>query len=188
MNDKRTDGMTIAVLALQGAFAEHEGMLTELGVRTVQLRQKKDLEQAFNGLVLPGGESTVQTKLLKELDMYDVLREKILSGLPVLGTCAGMILLADAFRTFPAAVKRNAYGRQLGSFQCEASVKGVGNFPLTFIRAPYFTELGKDVEVLAQVKNHIVGARYKKQIALAFHPEVTGNTEIHQYFLRLCKT
>ncbi len=179
--------MTIAVLALQGAFAEHAQMLSGLGVQTVQLRQKRDLEQDFDGLVLPGGESTVQTKLLKELDMYDALRERILSGLPVLGTCAGMILLANVFRTFPAAVKRNAYGRQLGSFQCQAPVKGVGTFPLTFIRAPYFTEVGEDVEVLARVEEHIVGARYNNQIALAFHPEVTGNTAIHQYFLGLCK-
>lgn len=187
MSDKKTSGIRIGVLALQGAFEEHAAVLSKLGAEAVQLRQKKDLEQEFGGLVLPGGESTVQTKLLRELDMYDIIKDKILSGLPVLGTCAGMILLADAFQTFPAVVKRNAYGRQLGSFQCEAPVKGVGTIPLTFIRAPYFTEVGEGVEVLAQVENHIVAARYKNQIALAFHPEVTESTAMHQFFLEMCK-
>lgn len=110
----------IGVLALQGAFIEHEQMLNQLGVRCVELRQKKDLDADYQGLVLPGGESTVQTKLLKELDMYDTIKAQIESGMPVLGTCAGMILLVNTFKTFPGEVKRNAYGRQLGSFNVNA--------------------------------------------------------------------
>ena len=116
--------MTVAVLALQGAFAEHEKVLKRLGVNCIELRQAKDLETPYNGIILPGGESTVQGKLLKELDMFDPLKAEIQEGLPVLATCAGLILLAEKlsnddhiyFGTMPVTVRRNAYGRQLGSF------------------------------------------------------------------------
>lgn len=115
--------MTIAVLALQGAFIEHEQMLQKLGVHTIELRQASDLQKDFDGIILPGGESTVQGKLLHDLNMFEPLKEKIESGIPVLATCAGMILLASDiaeqdetyFETIPMTVKRNAYGRQLGS-------------------------------------------------------------------------
>ena len=111
--------MTIAVLAVQGACAEHEQMLDRLGVSHIELRKKQDLDQPFDGLILPGGESTVQGKLLKELDMFDTLRQRLGDGLPVLATCAGLILLADTlvndekswFQTLPVTVRRNAYGR-----------------------------------------------------------------------------
>ena len=116
--------MRIGVLAVQGAFAEHIRVAEELGVECVELRQGRDVEQTFDGLILPGGESTVQGKLIRELDMYDRLKEKIADGMPVLATCAGLILLAEKiidsgtvhFGTLPAVVRRNAYGRQLGSF------------------------------------------------------------------------
>ena len=116
--------MKVAVLAVQGAFIEHEKALERLGVETVELRKAEDLEQDFDGLVLPGGESTVQSRLLKELSMFEPLKKKIEEGLPVLATCAGLILLAQnisndenrCFATLPVTVKRNAYGRQLGSF------------------------------------------------------------------------
>lgn len=173
----------IGVLALQGAFAEHEAMLHRLGAETVQLRQRKDLEQTYDGLVLPGGESTVQAKLLHELGMFEILQMQIQQGIPVLATCAGMILLANHFQTFPGKVKRNAYGRQLGSFQCVGQLTGIGEIPMTFIRAPYFTEVDKQVQVLARVDNRIVAARYQNQLALAFHPEVTDNDNVHRYFL-----
>ena len=185
--------MKIGVLALQGAFIEHEKMLEKLGADCVELRKAEDLEQDFDGLVLPGGESTVQGKLLRELGMYEILKEKIENGMPVLATCAGMILLAEKlendelkhFGTLPVCVKRNAYGRQLGSFHMEAEVKGIGIVPMTFIRAPYVESAGNDVEVLAVVEGKTVGVRYGNQIAFAFHPELDEDTRIHKKFLNM---
>lgn len=183
--------MKIAVLALQGAFIEHEKMLQSLGAETIELRKKEDLEQHYDGLVLPGGESTVQGKLLKELDMFDTLKQQIEQGLPVLATCAGLILLSKnlandtrrCFQTLPVTVKRNAYGRQLGSFYAEEEVKGIGTFPMTFIRAPYIEQAAEDVEVLAKVNGNIVAVRYKNQIGVSFHPELSQDTRIHRMFL-----
>lgn len=185
--------MKIAVLAVQGAFIEHEQMLEKLGAECVELRKKEDLDQAYDGLVLPGGESTVQGKLLKELGMFDRLKEQIEQGLPVLGTCAGLILLAEKlgndqrsyFQTLPVVVKRNAYGRQLGSFYVESEWKGIGIVPMTFIRAPYIESVSEGVDVLAQVDGHIVAVRYENQLALSFHPELDQNLSIHQYFLQM---
>ena len=185
--------MKIGVLALQGAFIEHEKMLGKLGADCVELRKAEDLEQDFDGLVLPGGESTVQGILLRELEMYEILKEKIENGMPVLATCAGMILLAEKlendelkhFRTLPVCVKRNAYGRQLGSFHTEAEVKGIGTVPMTFIRAPYVESAGNDVEVLAVVEGKTVGVRYGNQLAFAFHPELDEDTRIHKKFLNM---
>ena len=127
---------TIAVLALQGAFIEHEQRLQSLGCTTIELRQAADLARPFDGLVLPGGESTVQAKLLHDLGMFEPLRQRIAEGLPALGTCAGLILLAAHFRTLPVTVRRNAYGRQLDSFRTEGEVAGIGQVPMTFIRRP----------------------------------------------------
>ena len=131
--------MKVAVLAVQGAFIEHEKVLETLGVESFEIRQKKDLENDFSGIILPGGESTVMGKLLKELDLFEPILEKIKGGLPVLGTCAGLILLAEKlsndenvyFGTLPVTVKRNAYGRQLGSFYTEEEVKDVGKIPIS---------------------------------------------------------
>lgn len=183
--------MTVAVLALQGAFLEHEQMLKKLGANYFEIRQKKDLDRSFDALILPGGESTVMRKLLLELDIYDALKEKILSGLPVFGTCAGLILLADeveagvpCFGTMNITAKRNAYGRQLGSFHyAEGEFVGIGTFPMEFIRAPYVESVSDGVEVLAEVDGCIVGVRYGKQLAVAFHPELGGDHRIHQWFL-----
>lgn len=202
--------LKIAVLAVQGAFIEHEKMLEQLGAECIELRQAADCEQDFDGLVLPGGESTVQNKLLRELGMYDILKAKIDAGLPVLATCAGMILLADTignddmrcFGTLPVTVRRNAYGRQLGSFSGMHDFAGIGEFEMRFIRAPYVEKInesasasapadekaaGSDsVHILGTVENRIVGVEYKNQIALAFHPELTDDTRIHEKFLKLC--
>lgn len=187
--------MKIAVLAVQGAFIEHEKALQRLGAETVELRKAEDLEQDFDGLVLPGGESTVQSRLLKELSMFEPLKEKVEEGLPVLATCAGLILLAQnvsndekrGFATLPVTVKRNAYGRQLGSFYYEGEIKGIGTYPMEFIRAPYIESVGDDVEILAEVEEKIVGVAYKNQLAFSFHPELTGNDKIHEKFLELIK-
>ena len=199
--------MKIGVLAVQGAFIEHEKKLEELGVEHFEIRQKKDLLQDFDGLILPGGESTVMGKLLKDLDLFDTLHEKIQNGLPVLGTCAGLILLASditrdnssdisnqnqhtpsvlQFSTLPVKVKRNAYGRQLGSFSTTADVKHIGNIPLRFIRAPYIESVDDNVEILAEVDGNIVAVQYQNQIGLAFHPELTQDLLVHRYFVSLC--
>ena len=189
--------MKIGVLAVQGAFIEHERMLARLGVECIELRKKSDItEKALDGLVLPGGESTVQGKLLRELDMFDSIKALIEKGTPVLATCAGMILLASHIAddstvhlgTLPVTVKRNAYGRQLGSFVTKSEFKGLGNFEMTFIRAPYVEKTESDeVEVLAEVGKKIVAVRYKNQIALAFHPEVGEDSRIHKIFLKMIK-
>ncbi len=171
--------MKIGVLALQGAFIEHVKALEELGYSTKTLRSHADLS-SLDGIVLPGGESTVQMKLLKETGMYEGMKTMIENGLPTLGTCAGLILLASSiegqdetcFSTLPVSVKRNAYGRQTGSFRTISNVKGVGPVPMTFIRAPYVTHVSDGVEVLATVDDKIVGVKYRKQYGLSFHPEL----------------
>ena len=188
--------MTIAVLALQGAFIEHEHMLQKLGADTIELRKAGDLQKDFDGLILPGGESTVQGKLLHDLDMFEPLKEKICSGMPVLATCAGMILLASDiagqeesyFGTLPMTVRRNAYGRQLGSFHTTANANGIGEISMTFIRAPYVESIhadaaGEKPEVLSVVQDRIVGVKYHNQMAFAFHPELDQDTKIHETFL-----
>lgn len=188
--------MVIGVLALQGAFIEHEKVLKSLGAECFEIRGKKDLERHMDGLILPGGESTVMGKLMWELDLFENLREQILQGLPVFGTCAGLILLAENlsndekryFGTLPVTVKRNAYGRQLGSFSAEAQMRPIGNIPMTFIRAPYIESVGEGVEVLAEVEGNIVAVRYQNQLGVSFHPEVTENTSVHAYFLEMCES
>lgn len=186
--------MKIGILAVQGAFIEHRKKLEALGAECIELRQKSDLEQGFDGLVLPGGESTVQGKLLRELDMSDLLRAKIEGGLPVLATCAGLILLSEKISnddhvylgTLPVTVKRNAYGRQLGSFRTVREMKHIGSVPMVFIRAPYIEAAGEDVEILAEVDGKIVAVRYGKQYAVSFHPELNEDSKIHEMFLREC--
>jgi len=180
--------MRIAVLALQGAFIEHEQVLQRLGVESFEVRQKKDWLQKKDGLILPGGESTVQMRLLRELDLLEPVRQSIREGLPVFGTCAGMILLSEGhLGTMDIRVRRNAYGRQLGSFNTVGRVAEVGdNIPMTFIRAPYIEEILSDkCRSLAEVNGHIVAARQGKQLAAAFHPELTSDIRFHRYFLKL---
>ncbi|MGN0241823.1 MAG: pyridoxal 5'-phosphate synthase glutaminase subunit PdxT [Candidatus Weimeria sp.] len=186
--------MKIGVLALQGAFIEHEKMLSSLGAETSEIRQRKDLD-GIDAIVLPGGESTTCGKLLKDLGILEPLRSMIKSGLPVFGTCAGEILLSekidgvksDYLATMPMDVKRNAYGRQLGSFDTRADFKGIGRIPMCFIRAPYISSVKDGTDVLAEVDGHIVAARYKNQLAISFHPEISGNSEVHRYFLRMAE-
>lgn len=187
--------MKIGVLCLQGAFIEHINMLNGLGVETFEIRQKKDIMQEFDGIVLPGGESTTMGKLLKELDIFDTLKDNIKNGMPVFGTCAGLLLLAKDIEnderkhlaTLDIVAKRNAYGRQLGSFKTEQSFNGK-NIPMVFIRAPYVVETGKDVEVLSVVDEKIVAVRHKNQLATAFHPELTNCDYVHKYFLDIIKS
>lgn len=187
--------MTIAVLAIQGAFIEHEKMLERLGVSTVELRKKDDLKKDFDGLIIPGGESTVQGKLLVELSMFDELKAKIESGLPVFGTCAGLILLAKEiqndtrthFSTMDIVAVRNAYGRQLGSFYDECEFEGLGKIPMTFIRAPYIDSVSDNVRVLARCRGNIVAAREGNQLVTSFHPELNDDLSVHSYFIDMVK-
>lgn len=183
--------MKIGILALQGAFAEHEASLDKLHIPHFEIRQADDLQDDMDGLIIPGGESTVMGKLLKELSLYEPLKAKIEAGLPVFGTCAGLLLLAknidgeDAlgFRTMNIIARRNAYGRQLGSFFAEEDFKGIGTVGMTFIRAPYIESVGDGVDVLATCDGKIVAARQGKQLVTAFHPELTEDIKIHQYFV-----
>ncbi len=183
--------MLIGVLALQGAFIEQENTLKKLDADFFEIRKSSDLERNFDGLIIPGGESTVMGKLLRELGLFYPLKERIQSALPVLGTCAGLILLASHiagsdtvhFGTLPVTVKRNAYGRQLGSFSTEGFVEGLGMVPMKFIRAPYIEEVHDNTRILSVIDNRIVAVRYQNQVGVAFHPELTENSAIHQYFI-----
>ena len=188
--------MKIGILALQGAFIEHKYMLDKLGVESFEIRQKKDLENNMDGLILPGGESSVMGKLLRDLDLFDILKNKIENGLPVFGTCAGMILLAKEidnddrrhFSTMNIEVKRNAYGRQLGSFSIISDFKGIGNVEMVYIRAPYVNKvLSDDVEILSVVEDKITAVREKNMLAVAFHPELTSDSKVHEYFINMIK-
>ena len=183
--------MKIAVLALQGAFIEHEQTLRKLGAESFEVRQKKDLDQPFDGIIIPGGESTVQGKLMRELGLFEPLKNRIEEGVPVFGTCAGLILLAKKidnddrvhFGTMDITAVRNAYGRQLGSFATKAEFKGIGEIPMTFIRAPYINNVYGSSEVLATAGGHIVAAKEGNQLVTAFHPELNDDTSVHRYFI-----
>ena len=193
--------MKIAVLALQGAFLEHEMILRRLGVDCFEVRQKQDWLQEKDALIIPGGESTTQGKLLDELGLLLPIREEIENGLPVFGTCAGLILLSrdvegnsetapapPRLGTMQITTARTAYGRQLGSFRVESTFVGIeGQIPMTFIRAPYIKDATEAVEVLAKVDDRIVAARQGNQLVTAFHPELDADTHVHEYFLNMIR-
>ena len=180
----------VGILALQGAFAEHARAVESLGAVPVMLREASDVE-GIDALILPGGESTVQGKLLRQLNMEAPIKKEILAGLPVLATCAGVILLADHIEndrerylgTLPVSVRRNAYGRQLASFMTAAPVEGFGRFDMTFIRAPQITKVSDQVNVLARVDGHISAVSYKNQVGLTFHPELGSDLRFHGQLL-----
>ena len=185
--------MRLGVLALQGAFVEHEQMLDKLGVSSFEIRQSVDLNKSFDGLIIPGGESTVMGKLLVELNLFEPLKEQIENGLPVFGTCAGLLLLAKSiendnrlhFATMDIKAVRNAYGRQLGSFYAEENFAECGKIPMTFIRAPYIESVSGDVEIMASVDGNIVAARQGNQLVTAFHPELCEDLSMHRCFLEM---
>lgn len=184
--------MAVGILALQGAFAEHAAVLDKLGVPHFEIRQRRDLDQQMDGLIIPGGESTVMNKLLRELELYDFLREQIQAGLPVFGTCAGLILLAKqvdggvpCFATMDIGVKRNAYGRQLGSFFTNDRFGSIEKIPMTFIRAPYIESVENAVEVLSVVDGKIVAAQQNNMLVTAFHPELDDDLTVHQHFMKM---
>jgi 5'-phosphate synthase pdxT subunit len=186
--------MVVAILAFQGAFLEHRQMLEKLNVESFEIRQKSDLNRPFEGLILPGGESTTMGKLLVDLDMMNPIRDMIQNGLPVFGTCAGMILLAKRIdndsvshlATMDITVVRNAYGRQLGSFNTISDFDGK-QIDMTFIRAPYIKSVKSNVKILSVVDHKIVAAQQGSQLVTAFHPEITKDTAVHKHFLNMIK-
>ena len=181
----------VAVLALQGDFAEHETALRQCGAEVMEIRQRSDLQKTFDALVIPGGESTVIGKLLRELELFSPLRERIRAGLPVFATCAGLILLADRiendpaayFRTLDVTVRRNAYGRQLGSFHTEGDFATLGHVPMSFIRAPSIERVGTGVTVLSEFDGKPTAVMQGNQLALAYHPELLSDHRILTWFL-----
>ena len=186
--------MKLGILAVQGAFIEHEKIIKGLGADCIEIRKKEQLEY-IDGIILPGGESTVQGQLIRKLEILEPLKEMINNGLPVLATCAGAILLSQTIEngdeahlgTLPVEIKRNAYGRQLSSFVTNANIDGIGEFPMVFIRAPYISSVSENVRILATVDEHIVAVQYKNQIGMSFHPELTSDIRIHKYFLDIAK-
>lgn len=184
--------MIIGILALQGAFIEHARLLNKLGVQTFEIRKKADLDHPMDGLILPGGESTTMGKLLRDLDLFDILKDKIKHGLPTFGTCAGMILLAKKltnddhhhFELMDIHVERNAYGRQTSSFYTK-DLFNQSIIPMTFIRAPYIVSMHEDVTLLSKVSGKIVAARQNNMLVTAFHPELDEDLSVHTYFLEM---
>ena len=186
--------MLTGILAVQGAFREHAECLERLSADYVYIRNKSDISDKIDRLILPGGERTVQRKLISELGMFDYIKDRISNGMPVLGTCAGLILLAQNivngedkfFGTLPVSVCRNAYGRQLGSFSASGNIGSIKDFPMRFIRAPYIREvLSDDTEILNITNERITAVKYKNQLGMAFHPELTDDLRIHELFLSL---
>jgi len=188
----------IGVLALQGAFAAHAEKFVALGADVVEVRRPEHLTE-LDGLVLPGGESTTMSNLLVSSGLARPLAEAIASGLAVFGTCAGMILLSTnildgrddqiSFSAIDATVRRNAYGRQVDSFECDLSVTSLDSpFHAIFIRAPAIEELGSGVEVLASWNDAPVLIRSGRIMAASFHPELTADTRIHRLFLDLVES
>ncbi len=197
LDQVRNDGLVIGVLALQGDFLEHILTLERLGVSAKEVKLPRDLEN-IDGLIMPGGESTTMAKLLDAFELREPLKIKIQEGLPVWGTCAGMILLAKKLtqdKPIPLGlmdieVNRNAFGRQIDSFEVDLKIKSLGEKTLhaTFIRAPWIVSAGPEIEILSKLEDGtIVAAKEKNMLATSFHPELTSDTRMHEYFISVIK-
>ncbi|HEX2071218.1 MAG TPA: pyridoxal 5'-phosphate synthase glutaminase subunit PdxT [Thermoleophilaceae bacterium] len=175
---------TVGVLALQGDFEAHRKVLEGLGANVREVRTPADLD-GVDGLVIPGGESTTMTLGIEREQLAEPLRELAAGGAPVLGTCAGMIMLdRDHLGVLDVATERNAFGRQVHSFEAQLDLAGVGDdVEAIFIRAPWAREVGDDVEVLAAVDGHPVAVRQGEVLAVSFHPELNGETRLHEWLL-----
>lgn len=189
-----TKNITVGILALQGSVIEHERALENIGVRTVRVLKPEHLE-GINGIILPGGESTTLGKLLKLFGIFEPLREKIRNGLAVFGTCAGLILLAKEIEgeqphlgVMDIRVRRNAYGRQLDSFECESVITEFSADPLelVFIRAPWIEKTFGNARVVAELDGHVIAARQNNMLVTSFHPELTEQSAVHEYFAKMC--
>ena len=191
--------MKIGVLALQGDVAEHIASLGDCCVIASGVRSKQEI-QSIDALVIPGGESTTIAKLAKAFGVFDLIKSRIASGMPTYGSCAGMILIADkildggadqeGFGGIDAQVRRNAFGRQVDSFETDLTFAGISGaaFRAVFIRAPWVESVGTQVEVLASFNGHPVAIRQGHLLATSFHPELTGDNRIHRFFVdQLCK-
>ena len=193
----------IGVLALQGDVREHLAALRSVGADAMPVRRQSELE-AVDGLVIPGGESTTIVKLAHAFELFEPLHKRIAEGMPTYGSCAGMILLADrilggiagqdTFGGIDMTVRRNAFGRQVESFEEPVTVEGIAGEPVTavFIRAPWVEEVGPEAQVLARVEagaaaGRIVGIRQHHLLATSFHPELTGDARVHGYFLQMVR-
>lgn len=185
--------MRIGVLALQGDFREHLIALDAIGVDSLPVKRVSELE-LIDGLILPGGESTTIAKLARIFGLFEPIRTRIKNGLPIYGSCAGLILLADrildgakgqeTFGGLDITARRNAFGRQVDSFESEIEFKSVGKLNGVFIRAPWVEEVGAGVEVLASAHDHPVAVRQGAILATSFHPELTQDHAVHRYFLQ----
>ena len=190
--------LTIGVLAVQGDVREHVRVLTSLGAQAHGIRRPTELTD-LDGLVIPGGESTTMDKLVRAFDLFDPLRALIAGGLPVYGSCAGMIMLADRIAEgrpdqqtlggLDITVRRNAFGRQVDSFEEDIEFVGLDGGPVraVFIRAPWVEDAGDGVDVLARAAGKIVAVRQGALLATSFHPEVTGDTRVHELFVDMCR-
>lgn len=185
--------MKIGVLAVQGAFREHEQILRDLGVETVQVKRTAHLE-GLDGLIIPGGESTSIGRLMREYDLIAPIQELAKDGFPLFGTCAGMIVLANKISSGEAfhlgvldvEVNRNSFGRQKDSFEADVQIpviEGDEGFPAVFIRAPHIVSVGENVDVLATYEDRIVAVQEGNLMAISFHPELTDDNRIHKYFV-----
>ena len=193
-----TTGLRVGVLALQGAFEAHQERLIEIGVDAPLIRTPLDLE-TVDAVVLPGGESTTMSRLLTTSGLFDALEDRFADGMPVFGTCAGMILCAAdvldgrsdqrGFDLIDLTVRRNGYGRQLESFESDINVAGLDEpFHAVFIRAPFVERIGDDVEILASLDGVAVLVRNQRCTVAAFHPELTNDVRLHEIFVSSLKT
>lgn len=189
--------MRVGVLALQGDFREHIAAFSAIGVEAIAVKTAEDIN-SVDALVLPGGESTTIAKLARIFEVFDLIKQKIKDGLPVYGSCAGLILLSnkildgiegqETFGGLNVIARRNAFGRQVDSFEGEIDFAGVGKLNGVFIRAPWVEEVGTEVEVLASSHGHPVAVRQGKILATSFHPELTDNHAVHRYFVEeICR-
>ncbi len=186
--------MKSGILAIQGAFHKHRLTMESLGIETCEVRSREEL-LAVDCLIIPGGESTVMGKLLVKNNIMELLKERILDGMPVFGTCAGMIVMSQRIEgmdqpslgVMDITVARNAYGRQIESFEASLSVAGIGGspFPGVFIRAPKIVSTGNSVEVLAEFESVPVLVRQENMLAASFHPELTSDRRIHELFVSM---
>jgi len=188
--------VNIGVLALQGDVREHLKSLGECGVQAMPVRTSEEIS-SIDGLVIPGGESTTIAKLARAFNLFDLISTRIAAGMPTYGSCAGMILLAneildgiegqESFGGLDVSVRRNAFGRQIDSFETDVDFQGITDpkFRAVFIRAPWVERIGPDVTVLASVNGHPVAIRQDAILATSFHPELTGDSRIHRYFVEL---
>lgn len=187
----------IGVLALQGDFAEHVQQLRRIGAEACEVRTLQALHEA-QGLIIPGGESTTISRLLLAFDLMEPLRERLAAGMPAWGTCAGAIMLADdvpgldrpPIGAMDMSVERNAFGRQVDSFEADVEIAGIAGGPVhaVFIRAPVITRVGEGVEVLARLDDgRVVACRQRALLATSFHPELTADTRMHELFVQMVR-